>query len=673
MSNLRTTFKFVAGAAACILFAACASIGRPEGGPRDVTPPAFVRANPAPGARNVNRDRIELTFDENIQLDDAFNKVIVSPAQSMAPIVRSLGKRVTVELRDSLIPNTTYTIDFADAIKDLNEGNILDGFAMDFATGDSIDSLRISGIVLQAENLEPAQGITVGIHSNPTDTTLSSLPFERIARTNQYGQFTVRGLKPGQYGVYAIKDVNRDNRWDRSEDVAFLNTLVVPSAQAITVTDTLRNAAGDDSISSRPGVAYLPDDVLLTWFNENFKSQYLRNYTRPERRKVIVTMGAPSDTLPFITVAGGPLDGFNIDSLSVLQRTQSNDSLVYWLRDTRLLAIDSLMLSVRHEAMDSLDQIVWKSDTLKFFWRDPKVSKKEKNDTIKPHIPTLKLEITNNTQHEIDAPLRMKFQTPVAAIDTSLFHLEVTADTIWKPARLGAITPDPDEPILNRIIDFDRRPGMKYRLSVDTLAVTDIYGLSSEPLKHEFTVKQPEEYSNLIMELKNAGPNAIVQLLNSSDRPVKVATADDRGHASFKNITPGTYYARVIIDNNRNGRWDTGSVRDSLQPEEVYYYPKKLELRANWDVNQPWDIYELPLDAQKPLAIKANKPKTKAGEMPRDDEDIEYDEWGNPIDPADRYRNHGNRRNPNQNMSGGLRGIGGGFQQSSGNAATIRR
>lgn len=163
-------------------------MGRPEGGPRDETPPVYVRSTPVSGALNFSGDRLDVWFDENVQLEDAFNKVIVSPTQKQAAVVRSLGKRVTVELRDTLLPNTTYTIDFADAIKDLNEGNILDGFALDFSTGSEIDTLRLSGIVLEGRTLEPAQGMTVGIYAEPlTDTTLTKVPFQRIARTNQYG------------------------------------------------------------------------------------------------------------------------------------------------------------------------------------------------------------------------------------------------------------------------------------------------------------------------------------------------------------------------------------------------------------------------------------------------------------------------------------------------------
>ena len=674
--------KIFIGAVLALLMVACANIGRPEGGARDELPPVYVRSTPAMGARNVDRQRLDVWFDENIQLDDAFNKVIVSPTQTTPPTVRSVGRHLYVELRDSLQPDATYTIDFADAIKDLNEGNILDGFAMDFSTGADLDTLRISGMVLAARNLEPAQGMTVGIYSNPTDTSITKVQLERIARTNQYGQFTVRNLKPGNYAVYAINDVNRDHKWDRSEDVAFLGTLVSPSVEAITVNDTLRSQDLADSIVTRPGVHYMPDDILLTWFNEDYKSQYLKDHDRPERRKVTLGFAAPSDTLPTLTIVGGPMDGRDFTSMTVLEKNADNDSLIYWMRDSALMAIDSLQLNVRHQFTDTLDQLVWQNDTIRFFFRDPKQKKKKKKegeeaDSIPPRVP-LDLRVSTPAQHEIYAPLQMHSATPIATVDTLGIHLEMTADTVWHAAALGALHPDSINPVLDLVLDFDRQPGMKYRLTVDSAAVTDIYGLHNNVLEHEFTVKMPEEYSSVAFTITGTDTvPVVVELLNQNDNPVQTRMLRGTHHATFGYLTPGTYFARLFIDANGNGKWDTGNITDSIQPEEVYYYGKKLDLRANWDVEQSWNIYELALDKQKPNAIKKNKPKLRKGETAPTDEDIEYDEWGNPIDPNDMdylngsggRRNNNNRGGNRGNSFGGFGGLGG-LQQNTG--TTVR-
>ena len=231
--------QLLAGAVVASLLGACASMGRPTGGDYDIEPPVYVKSNPAIGATGINRNHITIDFNENVQVEDVMNKVVVSPAQKNIPQITANGHRVSVELRDTMQPGTTYTIDFSDAISDLNEKNVLDGFAIDFSTGDSIDSLRLSGMVFEARTLEPAQGVLVGVYSNLTDTTITTLPLERIAKTNQLGQFTVRGLKPGDYHIFAINDINRDYHWDRSEDVAFYDVTVSPTAETTTVTDTL--------------------------------------------------------------------------------------------------------------------------------------------------------------------------------------------------------------------------------------------------------------------------------------------------------------------------------------------------------------------------------------------------------------------------------------------------
>lgn len=642
--------------------ASCASMGRPQGGARDVTPPAYVRSNPPHGTLNFKGERIEAFFDENIQLDDAFNKVIVSPTQKITPVVRSFGRRVTVELRDTLKPNTTYTIDFADAIQDLNEGNVLDGFALDFSTGDSIDTLRLSGIVLEARTLEPAQAMTVGIYREPADTAITTLPFERIARTNQLGQFTVRNLKAGNYAVYAINDLNRDNKWDRSEDIAFLGHLATPSVEAITVTDTIRTAAGTDSLATRPGTAYYPNDLLLTWFNEGYKSQYLKDYKRPERRKITLEMGAPADSLPEIAVVKGP-QGRSFSEMAVLQHNATNDTLTYWLHDPELIAADSLMLSVRHLNTDTLDRIVWKTDTLRFFWRDKDKKKKKKDeeaDTVPKPIELLPLTMTSPSDFDVYQPLRLGTSTPIARADTAAFHLEMLVDTIWTAVPHSPVRADTLNPLTGLVINFDTGPGQKYRIRVDSLGVENIYGLHNKDFSQEFKVRELEEYSNLVLNITPDSLPMMVELLSEADNPVRVVSAE-KGKAIFRYVNPGTYYARLWIDADSNGIWTTGCVIDSLQPEEVYYYPRKIDLKANWDVENSWDIYELPVDAQKPMKIRKNKPKPKKGEEPLPDEDVELDEWGEPIDPTRtnsltggrKGNNRYDRNNRNNNRLGG--------------------
>ncbi|WP_286642885.1 Ig-like domain-containing protein [Duncaniella freteri] len=649
---------------AAAVMVACANMGRPEGGPRDELPPVYVRSNPAMGQLNFNGNKITVDFDENIQLDDAMNKIVVSPAQRNTPAISSNGRRVTIELRDTIMPNTTYTIDFADAVKDLNEGNVLDGFAMDFATGDTIDTLRISGMVFEARTLEPAQGMLVGVYSNTSDTAISTLPFERITKTNQLGQFTLRNLKAGSYRVYALNDINRDYHWDRSEDVAFYDVTISPTSEPTVVTDTLTRSTGErDSLVTRNATRFLPDDLLLTWFNEGYTSQYLKDYKRPERNKITFQFGAKSDTLPILRLLNTHRAGDEISTWSTLDASPTLDTLTYWISDTSLVSLDSITIEATYLRTDTLDNLTWGTDTLKFNMRPEKKKKekKKKNDEEEdsiPPVPHMELRISSGNSQDLHKGLTLTAGTPIQRFDTTAVKLEIQVDTLWYNIVPPSFSrPEPLHPMVFTA-PYKWEEGSKYRLTIDSAAVVDIYGLDNVQLVHEFTTKKSDDYSAISFNVSGLdGRKGIVEVLSSSDKPVAAAPVNG-SLATIQYLSPGTYYARLFIDANDDGEWTTGSIADSIQPEEVYYYPKKINLKKNWTIEQSWNINELPVDQQKPQEIKKNKPKRKKGdpdERPTDEE--EEDEFfddpfmnsatrngnltnGNSYDDNYRYRNY---------------------------------
>lgn len=649
---------------AVALLSACASIGRPEGGPRDETPPVYLRSNPAPGTTGFTGTKIEATFDENIKLEDIMNKVVVSPAQKQTPSINANGRKLSIELRDTLMPNTTYTLDFSDAIRDLNEGNILDGFALDFATGDTIDTLRISGMVLQAANLEPAQGMLVGVYSNLEDSAITTLPMLRIAKTNQLGQFTIRNLKPGTYNVFALNDMNRDYHWDRSEDIAFYSTTVTPTVENIEVTDTLRSSTGTDSIVTRPGVRYLPNDILLTWFNENYIAQYLKDYARADSNRITMNFAAPADSLPELTIVNGPNAGRRLDApdASVLNYSATLDTLDYWIVDPAIVSQDSLLIAARYMRTDTLDQLSWTSDTLKFFLKASQKAKPEKKkkkkqddeeaaDTLPPPIKFMDIKIGGSTQ-EVNLPLFITMGQPIASLDPAAWHMEYKNDTLWEALPTPNLLPDSTGRIMEYRIEYPWEAGAKYRIKVDSASIHTVYGLFNKPIEQEISVRPAEDYSTLIFNLKGMPDSVdiIVEILNTSDTPVRKAKAVN-GVARIEYMQAGTYYARAYADANGDGKWTTGNLTQKIQPEDVYYFPKKINLKKNWDVTNDWDLNDLPVDMQKPNAIKKNKPKTKERNRQNND-DEEYDE---DEDGFDGYNNMGrpgyDNRNPFDNRS----------------------
>ena len=609
---------------AATLLAACASIGHPEGGPRDMNPPVFVRSNPAPSALNVKRNKIEIYFDENVQIEDAINKVVVSPAQQMQPIVTANGRKVTVELRDTLLPNTTYTIDFADAISDLNEKNLLDGFAIDFATGDTIDSLRISGIVLQARNLEPAQGMLVGAYSNLADSAIEKLKFERITKTNQYGQFTLRNLKPGSYNIFAVNDVNRDFHWDRSEDIAFFDSVISPESDVIEAEDTIKTDDGRDSIVKLDVVRFKPNDILLTWFNEEYKAQYLADNRRPERNRIDIRLGAPTGTLPIFRVANGPHRGKNLMELSRLEASRTLDTLSYWITDSVLIKQDSLLVEATYQKVDSLDKLVWATDTLRMFMRPERPrkedKKKDKGDSI-PQITFFNLNLSGTSIQDLHRPITITTDVPIATIDTACIGLEMMVDTVWTKVKPPIFRTPLPYSSMKIELENQWEEGTKYRLTVDSASVHSIYGLFNKSFVHEFTTKKSTDYGTIIFNITGLDSiPAMAELLNASDNPVDTVRVVD-SRATFRYLPAGTYYARLYLDANGNGKYDTGNLKAKIQPEEVYYYPKKITLKQAFTVRQTWNIYELALDTQKPYDIKKNRPKLRPDDEPEEEEE----------------------------------------------------
>ncbi len=276
---------------AIVIIQSCANIASPTGGAYDVDPPVVRRATPGFNALNASPGRIEIEFDENIKIEKPNEKVIITPPQQNMPVIRSVGRKAIVELNDELLPNTTYTIDFTDAIVDNNEGNPIENFVYSFSTGDQLDTLSVSGKVVTAQDLEPVPpGIYVGIHSNLDDTAFTKVPFQRISRTDSRGNFTVRGgISPGEYKVYALNDLNRDYKYDNPQEaIAFLDSIIIPSAIRAERQDTVFvDSITIDTIRTVQYTRFLPDDLLLRTFLSDFQRQYLQNMNGPNRTDLL--------------------------------------------------------------------------------------------------------------------------------------------------------------------------------------------------------------------------------------------------------------------------------------------------------------------------------------------------------------------------------------------------
>ena len=617
----------------CAVLFSCANMSRPTGGPKDETPPVYIKSNPLPNECNFNNKRIEIEFDEIVQVDKPSEKVIISPPQLSMPKIQAQGRKVRVELQDSLLPNTTYTIDFGDAIVDNNEKNALQGFSISFSTGAERDSLQVSGILLNAADLEPITGMMVGLYSNLDDSAFTTLPLERVTTSDARGHFVIRNLKPIPYRIVALKDANRNYFFDgASEDIAFYDSIVVPYAVEDLYVDTLfTDSMTVDSVINIAYNKFYPNNILLNAFNELKKSRIMESNVRKDRKKLEFIFSTPHDSLPSLT----PLNFEPDSNWYYLEKNITNDTLCYWIKDSLTYNNDTLKVAFRYFRTDTLNEISAHTDTLTMLYRAPKETTKKKkkkveNDSLPVVIPTVfsPMNIQVSGQQDINKPVRITFDTPVDSFRNEAFHLYLKRDTLWQvvPDSLYSLTPDS---LVSRsyLLHCKWAPEATYKLEADSMAVVDIYGFHTNKTDKEIKIKSLQDYANLFFAIAGVQDSAVVELLDKNDKPVVSAPVVDGG-AEFTYLKPDTYYARLYIDRNGNGKYDTGEYASKRQPEEVYYYPQKLELRAYWNVEQDWNIYSEAIDKQKPLDIKKNKPKEDTKKQ-NDDENTNGDTYGN--------------------------------------------
>ena len=606
-----------------VMLYSCASIGRPDGGPYDETPPRFIGSTTAAGALNNQRTKVSLLFDEFIKLEKATEKVVVSPPQVQQPEIKASGKRIQVNLLDSLKANTTYTIDFSDAIVDNNEGNPLGNFTFTFSTGTQIDTMEVSGTVLDASNLEPIKGILVGLHSNLNDSAFTKLPFDRVARTDSRGRFSIRGVAPGKYRIYGLMDADQTFTFNqKSEVIAFNDSLVIPRMEERIRMDTAWvDSLTYDTIVERKYMHYLPDDLILRAFKEFNYSQYLIKSERLVPQKFTFYFAGQADTLP-------TLKGLNFDERDafVIEKNPRNDTIHYWVKDSLLFKQDTLAISLTYLYTDTLNQLVSRTDTLnlvskqKYKKEEPeKKKKKKKKDEEDEPEPTKFLPVNVGAPSSMDVygSISLTFDEPIARFDSAAIHLKEKVDTLWKDIPFEF---EQDSLNLKRFnLYYDWEPGNEYEFSVDSTAFHGIYGLFTDKIKQGFKVRKLEEYASITFLVTGADSTAFVELLDAQDKVVRRRRLTDGGYADFYFLNPGKYCARLVNDRNGNGIWDTGNFEKGEQPEEVYYYNMILEPKANWDLDkQSWDIHAIPLDKQKLDELKKQKPDEDKKKKDRD-------------------------------------------------------
>ena len=600
----------------------CARMGAPDGGWYDETPPRVVGAIPAEKSTHVDKRHIRINFNEFVKIDNPTQNVVVSPPQLEVPEIKGEGKSISVKLIDKLQPNTTYTIDFSNAISDNNEGNPLGNFTYSFSTGDHIDTLEVAGYVVQASDLEPVKGILVGLYADLSDSAFRRKPMLRVSRTDSRGHFVIRGVAPGKYRVYALQDADGDYSFkQRSEMLAFNHDIIEPSFRPDVRQDTLwRDSLHIAGIGKVSYTHFTPDNICLRAFNEIVTDRHLLKSERPEANRFTLFYTYGDSVLPDVRGLN-----FNAKDAFIIESSARNDTVTYWLRDTALVNQDTLQIALTHNITDSTGVLRQHVDTLKLLSKVPYSKRlkdkqkafdewKKKQDKLKkrgePYQTTmpaepLKLEITPSGDMDPDQNVSLVSKEPLMNVDTMHVRLfsHPAGDSLWyrEPYELQRVSNEEYR------LKAAWKPGTEYSLEADSTAFKTIYGTVSGKLKQGLKVRSEDAYASLLMTLSGMqGKHIIAQLLDGQGKMVKEVYTDN-GQAEFYYLKPGKYFMRIIVDANNNKRWDTGDYDADRQPEEVYYDPDEIECRAKWDLTLTWNPLARPLYQQKPEAVKKQK------------------------------------------------------------------
>jgi len=595
-----------------IFYTSCANIGSPTGGEKDSIPPVVVKTIPDLRGTNFKGADVRLTFDEYINSDEISEKLVISPPMKKKPLIKMKGKTLIVEFTQDLRKESTYSLDFKDAVADNNEKNPIKDFRFSFSTGQRFDSLRVAGYVKNAVNQEPVEKALVMLHRQKEYTAfIDSVP-DYIGTTDKDGLFMIDNLAPGSYRLYALTDADNSLTYNaNSELIAFADSLIVPSAKYVAQTDTV--IQGADTLLVSGHVDYLPVPQYLMMFEEIKFDQYLDSYNRNQANKIDFYFSESlSDSFKINLLKPAPTKDW-----SYIESNLKRDSITVWLTDTVFSKTDSLKFELKYQVLDSLNQLVVKRDTIEMIYTAPKTPKVKRKKGELPPVPTINLgNNINSSAHDLYQRIKIEAPEPLISFDTTKVRLYSFEDTI--KTLIPIVVQKDTNSVRKYFIEHQWAPNTNYQFQVDSAAAYNIYGYPSNKIDQKFRTQKEDYYGKIILTISGLSDPAIVQLLgNDKDEKIlqKIQILED-GKIEFPYLKPEKYKIKIILDSNKNGKWDTGYLAEGKQPEEIVYYPKIIKVRSNFEYKETWEIKYKP-DYKKEL-IDEDLEKEKARKKEQD-------------------------------------------------------
>ncbi|MGD0340111.1 MAG: Ig-like domain-containing domain [Bacteroidales bacterium] len=564
-----------------ILIAGCAKVSSPTGGPRDREPPVVVKSSPANGAKNFKGNEVSVTFNEFVVLENINDKFMVSPPMKKKPKIFLRGKSVNIQYSEALRDSTTYTFNFQDAIRDLNEGNVLDNYQFVFSTGPVLDSLSVTGNVYSALSLDPPEETLVLLYSRLYDSAVVKRLPDYISRVKKNGYFRIDNVKAGKYRLYALKDADNSKNFNLpDEQFAFLNDTIAVSSPK----DYLPVVR--DTIKTKPLSVKMADTVVmkgkykLILFQPPKTAHYLTSSSRSLPYKLTYTLSLPPDSAGF---------GFSIPGTSpgsyYIERNKNNDSILVWLTDTSLYNKPQIKTLVRYPFTDTTGKVIQKHDTILMRFlvaRATRARPKKQPYSVTSNLFTGALHPGQQ--------ITLLSQTPFGTPDTSKIRLYEGSGT----SRIKipfAFIPDTANSC-RMIMKTHLIQGNNYMFIANSGAFRNIYGDVSDSAGYRITIRKEDTFGKLTFNIKNYEGNRIIQLLSRDEKIVREIRMAKDGKVEFPYLDRGQYRVRVIYDLNGDGKWTTGDFNKRRQPEPVSFYQKEIEVKENWEIIEDWDIGE---------------------------------------------------------------------------------